>query len=1024
MADDPIKSFMVQLGFTGDAAGAKKVVDLANTTEAAITKAGEDGAADRVAAESNASNERVGIIKALAKIAVGLEQDRADRAAKIRKDEADKDEKLQQEREKKAKERREKALKEIQAQATRMATFALKAVGAIEATALGIVYATERAAKSFERLNYLSQRAGSSASKTTAVGYAFSQLGGQAADGEAAVSALGSRLRENPVGYSAALKSIGVEARKANGEMRDTADIVTDLGEALARIRKQSGQYGYAQAKARGAVFGLGEDQTQTLMDPRFRAMEAEGAAIDAKAGIDRDKTAAGGTAFEQSFRRLEQMADAIRTKISTNLFAALTPELDKLAKWASEHGEQIAGVVERIANDVIGLAKAVVDNLAKIDWDAILTGIERFATEFDKKSKEIFGENGLVIATLIAFGALVGVKVLGPLNLVLGVLTRIGALPLVARLLGGVAAGANLTTAALTVGAVSNAEMARRTGRAMTSGDPNAKFDPETGFVNDLDFGYGKGKDDAGAKGSGVWSWFKSKLGFGDTDPDARKVKDAIVSTAEGVKKLADKADGGSGISLGATMGRGGSAGMPSLRFGRGADGRYRRGGGGGNDSAFNPRAAEKPGMYRPEYKLSDADLDDYVVGTVAGEAVTSNPESVDAVINNMMNRLGTKGWGPSANLHDVASAPGQYAGHRRATAQEAERIRARIRAIASGGVPDNTNGSNSYRAAGYNGPWARKHAEDGRVVGGNRFAYEPGVPNGSYAPYREPHGASASQAGGSTFESVGEKIAGMKSAGLLTDEQCVTLAMAAVGVRKGSGEAGSNVHDWRKGVGADQGTLTPGTPVATFLNRDGSQSDRYAGGGAGTPGAHLDHAGVFQKYVLDAYGKRIGMTILEQYKGSRGAHLKDYLFGRGTGEGDGSNYHTVLGPDGRPLGSRAAMPLHVDVTDKSAERIGHGIAKGAGRAAFGHRNDHLAATQAVLRAHRGHVLGVDPHSMLGRHIRHSIDMSRRQVSMNNSPTFNIHGVTDTSAALADAHRLAGRGQADLVRNMSVMTA
>ena len=172
----------------------------------------------------------------------------------------------------------------------------------------------------------------------------------------------------------------------------------------------------------------------------------------------------------------------------------------------------------------------------------------------------------------------------------------------------------------------------------------------------------------------------------------------------------------------------------------------------------------------------------------------------------------------------------------------------------------------------------------------------------------------------GGTTAGDVGSKIASMKSAGLLTDEQCVTLAMASVGVKKGSEEAGANVHDWRKGAGADQGTLKPGTPLATFLNRDGSQSDRYAGGGAGTPGAHLDHAGIFQKYVEDAYGKRIGMTMAEQYQGSRGVHLKDYLFGKGSGEGDGSNYHAVLGPDGKPLGGSrnpmadSAQPVTVD--------------------------------------------------------------------------------------------------------------
>ena len=233
------------------------------------------------------------------------------------------------------------------------------------------------------------------------------------------------------------------------------------------------------------------------------------------------------------------------------------------------------------------------------------------------------------------------------------------------------------------------------------------------------------------------------------DEMPAAQAARDLFDKVREGSKggiiaglrEMAQQQElGGGGSFGGGQPGHGGNAGMPNLRYGRRAAGGGYRQGPGTNDAgaggAFNPRAPEKSGTYRPEYKLSDADLSDYVVNTVNGEA-TSSPESIDAVINNMMNRVGSKGWGPSGNLHDVASAPNQYAGHRPASPQAAERIRARIRAIASGGVPDNTNGSNAYRAAWYHGKWYQQHAADGRVVGGNRFAYEPWTRNGPYAPY-----------------------------------------------------------------------------------------------------------------------------------------------------------------------------------------------------------------------------------------------------------------------------------------------
>ena len=138
---------------------------------------------------------------------------------------------------------------------------------------------------------------------------------------------------------------------------------------------------------------------------------------------------------------------------------------------------------------------------------------------------------------------------------------------------------------------------------------------------------------------------------------------------------------------------------------------------------------------------------------------------------------------------------------------------------------------------------------------------------------------------------------MVGLQRVGKLASEQCVALANAAVQFR-------GSVTEWRKGDGAEAGTLKPGTPVATFLDRQGRETGRYAGGGIGTEGAHLDHAGVFQRYIMDGAGRRIGMTIAEQFRGSHGQHIRRYMFGKGWGEGNGSNYHAIMGPDGKPLG------------------------------------------------------------------------------------------------------------------------
>ena len=171
--------------------------------------------------------------------------------------------------------------------------------------------------------------------------------------------------------------------------------------------------------------------------------------------------------------------------------------------------------------------------------------------------------------------------------------------------------------------------------------------------------------------------------------------------------------------------------------------------------------------------------------------------------------------------------------------------------------------------------------------------------------------------------------------------NEQCVSLAKAAVG-------ATGSVHEWRKGVGALAGTLQPGTPVATFLDAYGRKVSRYANGGTGTPGAHLDHAGVFQSYIRDKGGNIVGMNIAEQYAGSHGVHSKAY-YNKGWGERNASNYSAVLGPDGQPLGG-SHNPMNRRANDLTAAH------PNAGRRASG-----LSEAAREPREGSDHLLRID---------------------------------------------------------------
>lgn len=169
--------------------------------------------------------------------------------------------------------------------------------------------------------------------------------------------------------------------------------------------------------------------------------------------------------------------------------------------------------------------------------------------------------------------------------------------------------------------------------------------------------------------------------------------------------------------------------------------------------------------GKFRPEYKLSDKDLSDDVLNTIAGEARMKDPASVDAVINNMFNRVGAKGYGPSADLQQVARAPGQYEGYRKATEKEKAMLRERIQAVAAGNVEDTTKGADQYRATSYmKGAGAGKTAsrtaaeQKAEDLGGNTFFKSKNAQVGPYAAYQTT-GQEPPPSGPATPEQIAQK-------------------------------------------------------------------------------------------------------------------------------------------------------------------------------------------------------------------------------------------------------------------------
>ncbi|KNG94690.1 hypothetical protein [Pseudaestuariivita atlantica] len=136
---------------------------------------------------------------------------------------------------------------------------------------------------------------------------------------------------------------------------------------------------------------------------------------------------------------------------------------------------------------------------------------------------------------------------------------------------------------------------------------------------------------------------------------------------------------------------------------------------------------------------------------------------------------------------------------------------------------------------------------------------------------------------------------------------EECVVLPKVAVNAMR-------SVANWRRGPRVVDAVIPPGTPIGTFMHRDGRPADRWDGGeGLGAPGNDTTHSAVLAGYLMDAYGGVLGLKVWELYPGCgmrarrRIYPLDDSRFG----SRNARNYHVICEPDGRPLGGRD-NPVH----------------------------------------------------------------------------------------------------------------
>jgi hypothetical protein len=294
----------------------------------------------------------------------------------------------------------------------------VKLVTAIQGASLTIAAGVTAFASTLEKMYFSAKRAGSSAISLKAIEQTLQNINGSGDDALNSVQALATFMRNQPggVGY---LKSLGVDALDAKGNMRDMADIMVDLG-------RQMRNKPYYLAKMQAEQLGIDEQTLRGMMDPTFEAQLKKQKAILEKSGFN--KAAEDANKFMQMVRELQTLMQVFAVKVQDALMNKLGGSLQNLTEWVRKNGDQIATRIAEILMTILDVAEAIIP--------AIKWLVDKFLA-LDKAT------DGWSTKIILLVGAL---NLLGAGSLVAGVLSLAGAmgklaLPILA-IAGAAAAG------------------------------------------------------------------------------------------------------------------------------------------------------------------------------------------------------------------------------------------------------------------------------------------------------------------------------------------------------------------------------------------------------------------------------------------------------------------------------------------------------------------------------------------------------------------------------------------------------
>lgn len=223
-----------------------------------------------------------------------------------------------------------------------------KLVAVIAGASLSVAAGVSAFASNLEGLYFASQRVGSSAESLKSAEYAARDLGASAGEARGSIEGVAKFLRNIP-GGEGFLQNLGVQTRDANGNLRDTADILVNIGQKLKAMP-------WSQAILYANELGIDERTLRAIQDDKFGAKLEQNRKKLRDSGLDQATVDA--HAFMEVLRSIGLQFETFSIQVQAALMDKLGPDLQRFAQWFEQNGPMVANRLADIIVKMVELAE------------------------------------------------------------------------------------------------------------------------------------------------------------------------------------------------------------------------------------------------------------------------------------------------------------------------------------------------------------------------------------------------------------------------------------------------------------------------------------------------------------------------------------------------------------------------------------------------------------------------------------------------------------------------------------------